>query len=186
MSDAEPLDRRIGDAVRAARRDRQLTTRQLAGLAGISQPTLSNIENGRVRAGVATLYQIAEALGVPPARFLADDLGGHDGHDESGHGVRLRALPAPAEAQVEAYEVTVPAGRSEDQAFQHEGEDVIVVLSGRGELTVGERTFALAEGDVLWIDATSPHRFTAAATETLSAQVVTARTRRRPAASTDN
>ncbi|MDQ1085418.1 MULTISPECIES: helix-turn-helix domain-containing protein [Microbacterium] len=188
MSDADPLDRRIGDAVRTARRDRHLTTRQLAGLAGISQPTLSNIENGRVRAGVATLYQIAEALGVPPGRFLSDGAGRHDGHDETSGGVRLRALPAPAAAQLEAYEITVPAGHSEERAFQHAGEDLIVILAGRGELALGERTLAVREGDVLWLDATSPHRFAAAATEALRAQVVTARGRgKRPGSGlTDN
>lgn len=186
MSATEPLDRRIGDAVRAARRERELTTRQLARLAGISQPTLSNIENGRMRAGVATLYQLAEALGLPPARFLADDAGSDDGHDETGEGVRLRALPAPTDAHLEAYEVSVPAGRAEERAFQHAGEDLIYVIAGRGELTVGEQTLPLRAGDVVWIDATSPHRFSAGATEALRAQVVTSRAGRRATASTDN
>lgn len=186
MSDTEPIDRRIADAVRAARRERQLTTRQLAGLAGISQPTLSNIENGRVRASVATLYQLAEALGVPPARFLSDGAGTRDGHDETGRGARLRALPAPAEARLEAYEVSVPAGHAEERSFQHAGEDVIYVISGRGELAVGEQILPLSAGDVVWIDATSPHRFSAATTEPLVAQVVTARTGHRSVASIDN
>lgn len=175
MSGVEGIDRRIGDAVRLARRERKLTTRQLAGLAGISQPTLSNIENGRVRAGVATLYHLAEALGVPPGRFLADDAGAREGHDETGRGVRLRALPAPAEARLEAYEITVAAGHSEQQAFQHSGEDVVYVISGRGDLTLGGRTVPLRAGDVLWFDATSPHRFSASEEEPLVAQVVSAR-----------
>lgn len=176
MTDAERVDTTIGDAVRATRRERRLSTRQLAGLAGISQPTLSNIENGRIRAGVSTLYLLAEALGVPPARFLSDGDDAHRGHDDaSTDGAHLRALPVGPDAHLEVYEVSIPPGGGEDDAFQHSGEDALFVIAGRGTLALGARTVPLQAGDVVRFDATASHRLTAAPDEALVAQVITVR-----------
>ncbi|MDQ1121524.1 helix-turn-helix domain-containing protein [Microbacterium trichothecenolyticum] len=176
MTDTDDVDRRIGESVRSARRERHLSTRQLAALAGVSQPTLSNIENGRIRAGVATLYLLADALSVPPARLLTDDDGSRRGHDQvSSGGVRLRALPTAPDAKLEVHEVVVPAGEAEEHSFQHGGEDVLLIVSGRGELTLGKSRMPIRAGDVVWIDATAPHRLSAAAEESLTVQVVTAR-----------
>ncbi len=34
--------------------------------------------------------------------------------------------------------------------FQHDGEEMHLVLEGKMEYTVGEKTFKLSEGDILW------------------------------------
>ena len=59
--------------VRAKRLAAGLSMRALAAKAGMSQPFLSNLENGRAMPSIATLYKIAAALGVSARDFLAVD-----------------------------------------------------------------------------------------------------------------
>lgn len=40
--------------------------------------------------------------------------------------------------------------RTESKLFQHDGEEIHLVLKGKMEYTVGEKTYKLSEGDILW------------------------------------
>ncbi len=39
---------------------------------------------------------------------------------------------------------------TESKLFQHDGEEMHLVLEGEIEYTVGEKTYKLSEGDILW------------------------------------
>ena len=60
----------IGARVTAHRLSRQLRVTELARAAGISPSLLSQIEKGRSRPSVSTLFAIAEALQVPVDSFF--------------------------------------------------------------------------------------------------------------------
>lgn len=57
----------VGDSVRIIRELQELSQNQLAALTGISQSTLSAIENGRVNLGVERAKVLAKALNCHPA-----------------------------------------------------------------------------------------------------------------------
>lgn len=57
----------VGDSVRIVRELQELSQSELARLTGISQSTISAIENGRVRLGVERAKTIARALKCHPA-----------------------------------------------------------------------------------------------------------------------
>jgi transcriptional regulator with XRE-family HTH domain len=174
MTDPVPPDG-VGAAIRRLRLRRRLSTRALARLAGVSQPLLSKIENHRALPSVPSLYAIAEALGVGPADLLP---AGDDPALPTAHGIALPpseadAVGADADAairtillhaapgrRIEAYRVEHPPGHRGEAPFQHSGEDVVHVLEGRATLHCGRTRVALAAGDTVWIDATTPHRFT--------------------------
>lgn len=61
----------VGDAVRALRRHRGMTLRELAAGLGVSAGTMSAIENGRVAVTVDRLQQLAAALHVGVAELMA-------------------------------------------------------------------------------------------------------------------
>ena len=63
-------DTRLGGAIRALRRERGLTLVQLAAATGLSQPFLSQLELGRSRPSMRSLFRIAAALGTTQQALL--------------------------------------------------------------------------------------------------------------------
>ena len=61
------VDVSVGESVRILRELQELSQRQLADLTGISQATISAIENGRVNLGVERAKVLARALKCHPA-----------------------------------------------------------------------------------------------------------------------
>jgi len=69
-SDDFPAER-LGRALMAARAERGFKRRDLADLAGLSYPYLSEIENGRKQPSAGKLKALASALGLTPAELLS-------------------------------------------------------------------------------------------------------------------
>jgi len=71
MKDFRPARKRVevsvGESVRILRELQGLSQNQLAELSGVPQPTLSAIENDRVRLGVERAKVLARALRCHPA-----------------------------------------------------------------------------------------------------------------------
>lgn len=65
----------MGDHLRAARRRRHLSLRDLAGRLGLSPSLISQVETGRARPSVSTLYAIANELDVSLDELLFNDAG---------------------------------------------------------------------------------------------------------------
>jgi transcriptional regulator with XRE-family HTH domain len=66
----QSADTRLGGAIRALRREQGLTLVQLAAATGLSQPFLSQLELGRSRPSMRSLYRIATALGTTQQALL--------------------------------------------------------------------------------------------------------------------
>lgn len=64
----------LGDKVRYAREQLGLTTQILAERAGISQPYISEIENGNKNPSAKTIMKLAAALNVPGEFLLRNDV----------------------------------------------------------------------------------------------------------------
>ena len=64
----------LGDKVRYAREQLGLTTQLLASKAGISQPYISEIENGNKNPSAKTIMKLAAALNVPGEFLLRNDV----------------------------------------------------------------------------------------------------------------
>jgi transcriptional regulator with XRE-family HTH domain len=65
------LQRRVGARVRALRAGRGLTQLRLAERAGISRPSIANVEAGRQNVSLRQLCALADALGVGVEDILA-------------------------------------------------------------------------------------------------------------------
>ena len=92
----------MGDRLREARQARGLSLRSLAEQLGVSPSLISQVETGRARPSVSTLYAIATNLGISLDELLFIDArrpaaGATGGSDEGG----------PANAS-EAFEVVLP------------------------------------------------------------------------------
>jgi transcriptional regulator with XRE-family HTH domain len=91
--------RTLGEFIREQRAGSQISLRQLAKQAGISNPYLSQIERGLRKPSAEILQQIAKAL-----RISAETLYVHAGLLESADGVRTDAAPGVAASAIEADE----------------------------------------------------------------------------------
>lgn len=95
VSDTEGFPRTLGEMIRQQRELAALPMRQLAAMAGISGPYLSQIENGLRAPSEQVLRNIAQTLGVPAEDLLGGTDGGEDGVEEALQSMRavVRADP---------------------------------------------------------------------------------------------
>jgi transcriptional regulator with XRE-family HTH domain len=177
----------IGSSVRRARRRSGLSTRELAQRASLSQPFLSNIENGRSSPSVATLYKLAAALGIGATDLLPASAeegivvvrageGVTTGLDETPGVARSTLLTGAPGRLLEARRVVIEPGQPAGSWFDHSGEDFLHVLDGvlRVEFGTG-RVEELQAGDSLWHEGVIPHRWRVGPDTGASLLLVTAR-----------
>lgn len=161
----------IGAEVRRFRRRLELTSRELAAKAGISLAMLSRIETGTAAPSLPTLASVAAALGVPIARLFAT-------HDvvrdccfvRAGQGLRVdrrgsrfghqytilgNSLAGPI--FMEPYLITLNRDAEINTSFQHEGTELLFVLSGSMRYRYQDKIFVMKPGDSLMFDANGIH-----------------------------
>ena len=162
----------VGAALKSARKAAGMTMSILAGRAGVTQPYISQVEAGSATPSLATLYGLAQALGVAPTALLPSSAAPQTvvRHDE---GATIRQSDDAASpvarmlsgggGHLEAYEYRVPAGAADDTAFAHPGEELLYVLAGRVRFTrEPDAPVDLSAGDSVHFDATRAHRIVAA------------------------
>jgi transcriptional regulator with XRE-family HTH domain len=167
----------LGRSLRAARRRAGLTMDALAEMSGVSQPHLSQLENGRVSPSISTLYRLANALGVSPQHLLPSLARDELQVIRSGSTPATPILDSPAAAMtrvlagapdklLQVQEVTVAPGQDLGQWFKHEGEEFIYVTAGSVLVELlGGSAGKLAAGDSAWYDSTIEHRWQLAGDE---------------------
>ncbi|TDT33573.1 helix-turn-helix domain-containing protein [Naumannella halotolerans] len=183
MTSPDELDHGVGARLRELRTLRGLSTRTLADLSGVSQPTLSNIENGRTLPSIRYLYALAEALGTGPGALLppndnSTQPGGHQltGEDEEiDNPVHMELLFAASDSPLEAYLIQQAAGYRDPRQFGHPGEDLIHILDGAVTLVFGSKRMWLRHGDTVRLNGAVPHSFTTGPDAGVRALIVTCR-----------
>jgi transcriptional regulator with XRE-family HTH domain len=184
LGDALPDD--IGQRLRSVREERGISLRELSRRLGVSASALSQIETGRTRPSVMTLYSIVselqmsldDLLRVPGARGQLSPPIIHEGvvpptvphgvlHADDrrtidlGSGVRWQRLTPLAEANADFLFVTYEAGSSsswEPIAARHAGREYGLVLSGRIRVTLDLEEHELGPDDSIAFDTSAVHR----------------------------
>ena len=161
----------LGAAIRERRRSRGLTLVELAGLVELSQPFLSQIENGRARPSMESLYRIAHALGTTPQALFG-------GVSDNAHAPSLaRGIDAPTlpaddrtgsvchlllagDAPLHVLEYDGLPTEFRDY-WDHDGFEAAYVIHGTIELDLDGTVTVLGPGDLLSYPARTPHRLRA-------------------------
>ena len=166
----------LGSSIRKRRIGRGLTLVGLARQVNLSQPFLSQIENGRAQPSLASLLRIAAALSTTPQALIG---GTHDG-DVGPVVVRaneVRMLDVHADASTNGSESTCRLLISADSPFHmlefdglptefldyftHDGFEATYVVSGRAEIDIGGTITELGPGDSISYSSLLPHRLRA-------------------------
>jgi transcriptional regulator with XRE-family HTH domain len=177
----------VGDRLRRARTAAGLTTRRLAAVTGVSQAMISTIENGRTTPSIATLFKLADALGVR-AQALLPEAGADEVtivREDTSVPVRMsddspgldgRLLVSGADRLLEVVEYRLAPGVRHG-AFAHDGEELLRVGAGVLEVALGDpvtETHRLGPGELIHYPSRIPHRWTAVGDEEAVVLLVTA------------
>lgn len=155
----------LGSSLRELRKSRGLTLQQLADLCGLSQPFLSQLENGKAVPSLSALSAVAGALGttahgllVPRASREVSTVRADEGaRYDLVEGATVRFLVHGASRSMEPNEVTAEAGVRTSHTG-HAGEEMVYVLEGavRVELE-GRDPIELGPGDTCTFPSAVPH-----------------------------
>ena len=158
----------LGARIRRLRRSSDLTLRELAHRARVTESFLSQVERGVASPSVASLQRIARGLGLSIAQLFSTD--GNAGRVVRREQRRRIAYPGlgavdefltPAMAtRLQIILSTVePGGGTGDEAYAHDSdEEVLVVLEGELDLWVADEHYKLGEGDAVTYSSRLPHR----------------------------
>ncbi len=174
---ATPVDEfDIGAKIRALRRSRRLTLRDVARETGFSPALISQIENNNVSPPIATLARIARVLRVKVSHFFEEGDTKHRfevvragerrkvervmSRLGSRHGYSFEALAFTVRYRKMAPVMLTLAKDSEnpDSLYAHDGEEFLMLLSGRAEVVIEDERYELEPGDSVYLDAALKHR----------------------------
>ncbi len=158
----------LGIRLRNLRKERGLTQKELANLAGISVNAVSLIERDEISPSVTTLQSLAEALKVKMSYFFDDVV--------QGNVVYLKANQRPSitsrgstiqslgrklpKQQIEPFFITLePHSESGKDNVIHSGHEFLCCLAGVVDYEVDGQVYRLERGDILLFEATMPHRW---------------------------
>jgi transcriptional regulator with XRE-family HTH domain len=161
----------LAQRIKARRLEKRLTLEEVAARTGLTRSWLSKVENFRVTPSLPALGEIAAALEVPIAELVQGlderpqlvmvrrDERQEIQRDKPRSNIRYESLAYKRpERKMDPFLLTVPPLESKRPAMPHEGEEFLLVISGRVDFEYGTERHQLAAGDSLYFDAKEKHR----------------------------
>ena len=158
----------LGMRLKALRLARRLSLRELAEATGTSASFISQLERGLTGASTASLNQMASALGVSVAMLFEESATQNYGVLRRSErpslppsdGCRKMLLSRPPLSDMEVYVGEFDIGGSTGPALYTHGDahEMLVVLRGIVEVSLGEARHVLEEGDSIEYTTSTPHR----------------------------
>jgi len=174
---------KIGMRMKTFREERGLELEDMAERTGLALGLLEGIEKGEATPSLGPLVKIARVLGCRLGTLL-DDVQTRDPHivrreqreqefslqlsSDGAHGQVYYSLgKGKSDRHMEPFYIELAPeeqGR-ELELSAHEGEECILVLSGKVRLTYGRETYELGQGDSMYYNSIVPHHVGAAGGE---------------------
>lgn len=162
-----------GSRIRSLRKLKGMTLMQLSQRTGLSHGYLSQIERGISQPSIASLVDIAQALGVTMQWLFAEPDADKREKTEEVEDDRLvrkerrieieykdgiidQLLTPRSNNHMEIIHSTYPPGTRSDP-YSHKGHEAVLVLSGRLEVEVADSKFVLEADDCLSFTSSEPH-----------------------------
>jgi transcriptional regulator with XRE-family HTH domain len=152
----------VGAQVKRWRRERGLTLATVAERSGLNVGYLSQIENDKASPSLTCLASIGDALEVPIAWFLIEDVPppqvvrASERTSRSTDLGRIQRVDGGLSRDITIVEAVAPAG-SRTGAHSHAGDEHHIVLRGRFRMTQGDHVIEVGPGDYVRWDGTIPH-----------------------------
>lgn len=160
----------IGKTIKSLRLSQNLTLEALAQMTGYTKGYLSKVENSVKAPPVSMLIVISKALKVSISELLKEDSTPHKcsivkksqrqtmGRSEISFGYSYETLAHTyPNKKMEPSILTIPADSKESAVFQHEGEEMMLVIQGSMRFYYGDKEYLLYKGDCVYFDSSTPH-----------------------------
>jgi transcriptional regulator with XRE-family HTH domain len=160
----------IGKHIKALRLSRKLTLTALAGKTGYTKGYLSKVENSEKSPPVSTLIVIAKALGVTLSRIFGEESTASRcsvvkkeerlfmAKTGTAFGYSYETLAHHyLNKKMEPCILTIPGDSKESAVFQHEGEEMMLVVEGTMRFYHGGKEHIVETGDCVYFDSGVPH-----------------------------
>jgi len=174
------MDIDVGKRLKEAREAKGLSQRQLASRSGVTNGTISMIEQNRSSPSVGSLKKVLEGISMSLSEFFSAEK--EAGEEYFFASDELKELSPGALSKIGAtgnldqasfrqvgdasrhslqvlYECYPSGTDTGEDMLRHEAEEAGVVISGEIEVTVGDRVQVLKAGDAYLFDSRLPHRF---------------------------
>jgi len=156
LSEAE-VTGRVAASLRALRRSRHVSQRQLADLAGVTASAISQAERAERGLSLSTLVHLSAALGLTVDDLLHGEdpptyrIGRRVGDPRRGPERAITLLGGHA-ADVRVDLVHLGAREAGAPIERQDGEGIVAVSQGLVQVNVGDQTPAIRDGEVLLAD----------------------------------
>jgi len=161
---------KFGDKIRRIRKRKGMTMKQVSQLAGISESMISQIECNRISPAIDTLLTVADILNIDMDYLFKDYkcerqvkvIRSGERERISRKGLVYELLSSTPEDDgeygIEAYLLEVSSGYgSSSESYGHKGKELGFILSGEGELHIGNEIIKLKSGDSVSFSSDLPH-----------------------------
>lgn len=161
----------IGIRLQAVRKGKGLSQRELAKRVGVTNSTISLIEQNKVSPSISSLKKVLDGIPISLADFFTLDLDSQaqdspyynadEQPDIGSNGIHyfLVGQHFPNRQMCILRELMPPGSDTGAEMVSHEGEEGGVVLQGQVEVTIGEHVRVLGPGEAYYFETRLPHRF---------------------------
>ena len=168
---ADQKQEKLGARIKLYRERLEMDEQALAAKAGIGVDIVRAVESGEVYPALGVLVKLSRALGQRLGTFMDDQFTPdpivvrHDKREidevthKSGHGAGFHYFPlgrGKTDRHIDPFYIEIDADAPGDLS-SHEGEELIIVVSGKVELTYGQEKTILEPGDSAYYNSVVKH-----------------------------
>jgi DNA-binding response OmpR family regulator/mannose-6-phosphate isomerase-like protein (cupin superfamily) len=159
---------KLGEKIKSIRKSKGIKIKQLSTRSGLTESSISMIENGKISPSITTINKIAMALSVHPIEFF--EIEKHKKWIVTRKGEREKMLFDNSDNKLEFLIKDKKDYRNEifisylganqksfDEYITHDGYKFGYVLSGSVDVELGNERVRVNEGDTIFFEAIIPH-----------------------------
>jgi quercetin dioxygenase-like cupin family protein len=159
----------IGNKIRKARMDVNMTIKALAETSGMSAVAIQKVETNRMVPTITSLLKISRALGKKVSFFIQEEDNANrvmllkKEKRERFYSEKSKCFHEYIASNLENGILeggifnALPGGKSGETPNSHPGEEIILCLRGKIEVDIGQQTYTLKSGDTLHFKSDIPH-----------------------------
>ena len=162
----------VGENIKKFREQVGLTLQQLAEKVEMTAGFLSQVETGKTFPSLSGAKKIASALGTTVGALIGEEQPSKEipiikkkerrTLEHLGNGLKLQFLSTldRRHAMEPAVHLLKKGSISGNPAYEHEGQEILIVLKGTIEFTLDKTTYSMEEGDSIYFNSSIKHTFT--------------------------